>query len=94
MRYYLVGSVASSLLGRPRLTIDADLVAALARGHARPLRERLERDYYVDEEMILEIEVQTQLDRAYLERWRKVLGVSEVLDRALAASSWPPRHLS
>lgn len=52
VRHYLVGSVASSLLGKPRLTIDADLVAQLRCHHAPLLREKLERDYYADEEMI------------------------------------------
>ncbi len=54
VRHYLVGSVASSFHGKPRLTLDADLVADLRAEHASPLREQLETTYYIDEEMILD----------------------------------------
>lgn len=52
--YYIGGSVASSLYGVPRTTNDADLIAAVAAGHARPLTEALAADFYVDEDMILD----------------------------------------
>lgn len=45
--YMLVGSVASSLLGVARSTIDADIVADLRTEHAESLRQRLEADFYV-----------------------------------------------
>jgi hypothetical protein len=44
------GSVASSLLGVPRATLDVDLVADLRMAHVRPLCERLLPAYYVDED--------------------------------------------
>lgn len=44
------GSVASSLLGIPRTTLDVDLVADLRLAHVRPLCERLITAYYVDED--------------------------------------------
>jgi hypothetical protein len=46
--YHIGGSVASSLYGLPRLTIDADLVADIRMKHV----EQLETDYYIDEDMI------------------------------------------
>jgi hypothetical protein len=43
--YHIGGSVASSLYGLPRLTIDADLVADIRMKHVRPLVKQLETDY-------------------------------------------------
>ena len=50
--YYIGGSVASSLHGIPRLTIDVDLVADLRLGQVQPLVKQLEAAYYIDEDMI------------------------------------------
>ena len=50
--YHIGGSVASSLYGIPRLTIDVDIIADLRLEHARPLVNRLQTDYYIDEDMI------------------------------------------
>jgi hypothetical protein len=44
------GSVASSLLGIPRATLDVDLVADLRLVHVKPLCVSLLPDYYVDED--------------------------------------------
>lgn len=44
------GSVASSLLGIPRTTLDVDLVADLQLEHVTPLCRRLLPSYYVDED--------------------------------------------
>jgi len=52
IQYHIGGSVASSLYGLPRLTIDADLVADIRMEHVRPLVKQLETDYYIDEDMI------------------------------------------
>jgi hypothetical protein len=52
--YHVGGSVASSLHGIPRLTIDVDLVADLRLGQVRSLVKRLEAAYYIDEDMILD----------------------------------------
>lgn len=49
-RWCIGGSVASSLLGVPRATLDVDLVADLRLVHVRPLCERLLANYYVDED--------------------------------------------
>lgn len=52
IQYHIGGSVASSLYGLPRLTIDADLVADIRMEHVRPLVKQLETDYDIDEDMI------------------------------------------
>lgn len=53
--YHIGGSVASSLYGLPRLTIDVDLVADLHLGHVRPLVKSLQTIYYIDEEMVRDV---------------------------------------
>ena len=50
--YHIGGSVASSVYGIFRATIDADLVANLHLEQVRPLVKRLQADYYIDEDMI------------------------------------------
>lgn len=50
--YMVVGSVASSMHGVPRMTLDADLVAQVEGRHARALVEALGEGYYADENMI------------------------------------------
>jgi hypothetical protein len=50
--YYVGGSVASSVTGVARATLDADVVAALRPEHAEPLAALLLPHYYVDVEMI------------------------------------------
>jgi hypothetical protein len=52
VNYHVGGSVASSLYGIPRLTIDADLVADLHMEHVRPLVKQLEADYYIDADAV------------------------------------------
>ena len=49
VRYYVGGSLASSVHGVPRASIDADVIAALQLDHAAPLVGRLEPHYYIDE---------------------------------------------
>lgn len=50
--YVVGGSIASSVLGIPRMTNDADVVAAMREEHAEPFASRLERHFYVDRDMI------------------------------------------
>lgn len=47
--YMLGGSLASSVHGVPRTSIDGDLVADLELHHVTPLLQRLAGQYYVDE---------------------------------------------
>lgn len=49
VRFYVAGSVASSVHGLPRTSIDADVVADLRPEHVGPLVSRLQADYYLDE---------------------------------------------
>ena len=44
--YHIGGSVASSIYGLPRLTIDIDIIADLRLEHVRPLVKRLEPNCY------------------------------------------------
>ncbi len=52
VRWFLGGSLASSLLGVPRATLDADIVADLAPVHVRPLLHALGDAWYADESAI------------------------------------------
>jgi hypothetical protein len=48
------GSLASSLHGIPRATQDVDIVADLRLAHVEPLVTALERDFFIDADMIRE----------------------------------------
>jgi hypothetical protein len=48
VRWLVGGSVASSILGLPRATLDIDLVADLRGAHVTALYDALIGDYYVD----------------------------------------------
>ncbi|MBI5481946.1 MAG: hypothetical protein HY906_24035 [Deltaproteobacteria bacterium] len=50
--YRIGGSVASSVLGAPRSTLDVDLVCDLREHHVAPLVARLQAHYYVDGDTI------------------------------------------
>lgn len=50
--YHIGGSVASSLYGEARPTIDIDIVAALQLNQVRFFVERLSNDYYVVEDAV------------------------------------------
>jgi hypothetical protein len=50
--YHIGGSVASSVYGILRATIDADLIANLHSEQVGSLVKRLQADYYIDEDMI------------------------------------------
>jgi hypothetical protein len=48
VRWLVGGSVASSILGVPRATLDIDLVADLRGAHVMALHDALVADYYLD----------------------------------------------
>ncbi|HDL19450.1 MAG TPA: hypothetical protein ENH29_10380 [Bacteroidetes bacterium] len=52
--YYIGGSVASSVYGMARSTLDVDLIAAIKPNQVPALRSELENEYYIDEDMILD----------------------------------------
>ena len=73
VQYFVGGSVASGVLGEPRQTLDADLVAALFGQHATPLTGLLQDRFYVDAPMILSaIERQSSFNLIHLETMVKV----------------------
>ena len=53
IHYYIGGSVASSVYGIARSTMDVDMVSNLKPKHVRSLVTMLESSYYIDEDMIL-----------------------------------------
>ncbi|MDF5729897.1 MAG: hypothetical protein PUP92_18275 [Rhizonema sp. PD38] len=52
--YLVGGSVASSILGEPRATLDVDIVANLQLFHVRLLVEAMKGEFYIDEIMVTE----------------------------------------
>jgi hypothetical protein len=52
--YYIGGSIASSVYGISRATMDIDLVLELKQEHVKLLVQALNKDYFIDEEMILD----------------------------------------
>lgn len=52
--YYIGGSLASSIYGIARATMDIDILADVKNDHISSLKQHLEDDYYVDEDMIKE----------------------------------------
>jgi len=48
VEYFVGGSVASTIFGEPRLTVDADIVARLGAEHAGPLVKSLGTGFYAD----------------------------------------------
>ena len=52
--YYIGGSIASSMYGVGRATMDVDLVADIKSCNVSALKQHLEEDYYVDENMIMD----------------------------------------
>ena len=50
--YYIGGSIASSVYGIARATMDIDLVADIKMENISRLKEMLEEKYYIDENMI------------------------------------------
>jgi hypothetical protein len=52
--YYIGGSIASSIYGMARATMDVDIVADIDTRHIPALKQHLENDYYIDEDMIKE----------------------------------------
>jgi len=52
--YYIGGSVASSVYGMARATMDVDIIADIKKHHVPKLMKILDEKYYLDEDMILE----------------------------------------
>lgn len=52
VRYYVGGSLASSVRGVPRSSLDVDVAAELLPPHAEPLAAALAREFYVSPERV------------------------------------------
>jgi hypothetical protein len=52
--YYIGGSIASSVYGISRATMDVDLVSELKSDQVKFLVQALQKDYFIDENMILD----------------------------------------
>ena len=91
VEYLVGGSIASSVFGEPRQTVDADLVARLFGRHAEPLVESLAAEFYTDLPAILTaIQTQGCFNPIHLEtatkvdvfvRWRDPFGQSQLARR-------------
>ena len=89
--YLVGGSVASSVFGEPRQTVDADLVARLVGRHAEPLVARLSGEFCTDLPAIVTaiqtqgcfnlIHLQTMTKVDVFVRWRDAFGQSQLSRR-------------
>ena len=52
--YYIGGSVASSMHGMARATLNVDIIADIKEYHVSKLKKFLEERYFIDEDMIIE----------------------------------------
>ena len=91
VEYLVGGSVASSVFGEPRQTVDADVIARLLGRHAEPLVARLQSGFYTDLQAIqtavrtqgcfnlIHLETMTKVD--VFVRWRDAFGQSQFARR-------------
>lgn len=89
--YLVGGSVASSVFGEPRQTVDADLVARLLGRHAEPLVAQLSGEFYADPAAIVAaiqnqgcfnlIHLSTMTKVDVFVRWRDAFGQSQFARR-------------
>lgn len=71
--YHIGGSVASSVFGIARSTMDVYMVAAVAMQHAQALVKRLEPVYYISETAIIEaVSRKSSFNLVHLETMMKV----------------------
>lgn len=70
--YLIGGSVASSILGEPRATLDVNIVADL-QSHVQPLVEVMTGEFFIDEIMVTEaIERKSSFNVIHLDTMQKV----------------------
>jgi len=71
--YYIGGSVASSVYGMARATLDVDVIADLKVTHIPRLKQILENKYYIDAEMIADaIRTNSSFNLIHLETMIKI----------------------
>lgn len=73
VKYLIGGSVASSILGEPRATLDVDIVADLKLSHVQPLVEAMTGEFFIDEMMVTEaIKRKSSFNVIHLDTMQKV----------------------
>ena len=73
VNYLIGGSVASSILGEPRATLDVDIVADLQISHVQPLIALMTGEFYIDEMMLTEaINRKSSFNVIHLDTMQKV----------------------
>jgi hypothetical protein len=71
--YLIGGSVASSILGEPRATLDVDIVADLQLSQVQPLIQVMTGEFFIDEMMVTEaIERKSSFNVIHLDTMQKV----------------------
>jgi len=71
--YYIGGSIASSVYGMARATMDVDVIADLKVTHIPRLKQILKNEYYIDEDMIADaIRTNSSFNLIHLETMIKI----------------------
>jgi len=71
--YYIGGSIASSVYGMARATLDIDIIADLKVNHIAHLNQILENQFYIDEDMIADaIRTNSSFNLIHLETMIKI----------------------
>ncbi|MBV9385334.1 MAG: hypothetical protein JOZ78_02785 [Chroococcidiopsidaceae cyanobacterium CP_BM_ER_R8_30] len=90
--YLIGGSVASSILGEPRATLDVDIVADLQLSHVQPLVSVMTGEFFIDEMMVVEaIEHKSSFNVIHLDTMQKV-DIFILSDQPLAQSEMQRRQ--
>jgi len=90
--YLIGGSVASSILGEPRATLDVDMVADLHLSHVQPLVAAMTGEFFIDERMVVEaIERKSSFNVIHLDTMQKV-DIFILSDQPLAQSEMQRRQ--
>lgn len=90
--YLIGGSVASSILGEPRATLDVDIVADLQISHVQPLVEVMTGEFFIDEMMVTEaIKRKSSFNVIHLDTMQKV-DIFILSDQPLAQSEMQRRQ--
>ena len=88
VRYYVGGSMASSVRGLPRTSIDVDVAAELLPQHVQPLAGALAGEFYVSEQRVREaVEARRSFNAIHLATMMKVdvfVSQQRPFDRALS----------
>lgn len=73
IKYLIGGSVASSILGEPRATLDIDMVADLQISQVQPLVEIMTGEFYIDDTMLTQaINSKSSFNIIHLDTMQKV----------------------